>query len=109
MNGGRPPPAGKVALPRYAGRLAERFSAAEVERYSVLESDGVSPVAIIGIHQLDAVGKLARLCGRLDVAMFIGSGVYGHASIMLDLGSKPLSDTLQASSNQIEQRCEVNQ
>jgi hypothetical protein len=49
----------------------------------------VSPVAIIGIHQLDAVGKLARLYGRLDVAIFIGAGVYRHASIMLDLGSKP--------------------
>jgi len=56
---------------------------------SVLESDGVSPVAIIGIHQLDAVGKLAPLYGRLDVAIFIGSGVYRHDSIMLDLGSKP--------------------
>ena len=31
----------------------------------------------------------SKLCGRLDVAIFIGSGVYGHASIMLDLGSKP--------------------
>jgi cytidyltransferase-like protein len=45
------------------------------QRCSVLESDGVSPVAIIGVHQLDAVGNLARLYGCLDVAIFIGPGV----------------------------------
>jgi hypothetical protein len=75
-----------TAFERGARQRIERRAPAREELPAAIP---LQPVAIIGIHQLDAVGKLARLYERLDVAIFIGSGVYGHASIMLDLESKP--------------------
>lgn len=69
--GRRPPPAREVALAPVRGWLTERLHLAEVEQRGVLQSDGVTAVASIGIDELDAVGQLAGLHGHVGIALFI--------------------------------------
>jgi hypothetical protein len=61
---------------------------AEIEQCGVLERDGALPVTVVGIYKLDAAGKLARIHGDMDMAIFIAFGLRRHASMMLDKKSK---------------------
>jgi hypothetical protein len=86
--GSRPPPAREVALPPVRRRLTERLHRAEIEQCGVLERDGALPVTVVGIYKLDAAGKLARIHGDMDMAIFIAFELRRHASMMLDKKSK---------------------
>jgi hypothetical protein len=51
---------GKLRCPRYADGL----DLAEVDHGRILKRDGVPPVTVIAICELDAVGQLAGSTGR---------------------------------------------
>src|SRR6266851_331071 len=50
--GSRPPPAREVTLPPVRGRLTDGLNPAEVDRRCILESDGVTTVAVVGVDEL---------------------------------------------------------
>ena len=43
-------------------------SCAEVEQGSILESNGVAAITVIGVNELDIVGQLAGFHGHMMVA-----------------------------------------
>jgi DNA-directed RNA polymerase specialized sigma24 family protein len=67
----RPPPAREIALAPVDRWLVEYLQLTEIEQRGVLESDGVTAVAIIGVDELDAVWQLARFYGPVGSACFI--------------------------------------